>query len=301
MSMNTRFFVGKPPMTCWRALLCLLFLGLGWAMLPTATAHAAPRVVRPLSGMCDYALVQVATSANTLGYMTYIDYPPLNGHPTARLFVTQLWNPPGHLTGVYNDHPIGVWYDANQGKWTIFNEDFAAMPNQAGFSVNFNIGRCTALFDMTFTTGTGSLTGATAWIDSPLTNGHSELLLEVTQQWLGVYNTHPVGVVYNRVLGKWGVMNLDGATMPVSAIFNVAAVVPGAGFRFTTDSGNTSGSSSLIAPGTAPIWATPSGGGTSIDAHNIGLWYNVALSAWAVFNEGLEAMPLDANFTVKQI
>jgi hypothetical protein len=41
--------------------------------------------------------------------------------------VTQLW------TGVYNPHPVGVFYTG--GKWTIFNEDLAAMPVGAKFNV----------------------------------------------------------------------------------------------------------------------------------------------------------------------
>lgn len=56
-----------------------------------------------------------------------IDNPATNGNPDAIVIVTQLW------TGVYNPHPVGVFYTG--GKWTIFNEDEAAMPVGAQFNV----------------------------------------------------------------------------------------------------------------------------------------------------------------------
>jgi hypothetical protein len=56
-----------------------------------------------------------------------IDDPATNGNSSAIVMVTQLW------TGVYNPHPVGVFYTG--GKWTIFNEDLAAMPVGAKFNV----------------------------------------------------------------------------------------------------------------------------------------------------------------------
>lgn len=78
--------------------------------------------------------VQTATPANTSGYITFINTPSLNGHPSAKLIVTQNWNP-GGIGGVYNPHAIGVWYDWSVGEWTIYNEDFASIPGGASFNV----------------------------------------------------------------------------------------------------------------------------------------------------------------------
>jgi hypothetical protein len=39
---------------------------------------------------------------------------------------------------------------------------------------------------------------------------------------VGVYNDHPVGVLYDEDSEKWAVRNLDGAPMPAGAAFNVA-------------------------------------------------------------------------------
>jgi hypothetical protein len=38
----------------------------------------------------------------------------------------------------------------------------------------------------------------------------------------GVYNDHPVGVLYDEDVQKWAIYNRDGAPMPEGAAFNVA-------------------------------------------------------------------------------
>ena len=78
--------------------------------------------------------VHRATSENVSANSSYINDPSTNDKPNAVLTVTQNWNPGGD-GGTYNAHPIGVWYDAGAGKWAIFNEDRAAMPEGAAFNV----------------------------------------------------------------------------------------------------------------------------------------------------------------------
>jgi hypothetical protein len=78
--------------------------------------------------------IQRATSENIISNSTYLDNPLINDNPDAILFVTQVWNPGGQ-GGIYNNHPIGVWYDASAQKWAIFNQDREAMPVGAAFTV----------------------------------------------------------------------------------------------------------------------------------------------------------------------
>lgn len=80
-------------------------------------------------------IVHVGDASNTVGHITYIDHPELNGHPDAQLTVTQVWNPDGRAFGVYNDHAIGVYYDGNRQQWSIFNQDRQPMPPNAAFFV----------------------------------------------------------------------------------------------------------------------------------------------------------------------
>lgn len=75
-----------------------------------------------------------ATVGNTLLNATLLDHPLANGNRNALILVTQNWNPDG-ASGVYNNHHVGVFYSSGYQKWAIFNEDNAAMPLGASFSV----------------------------------------------------------------------------------------------------------------------------------------------------------------------
>jgi len=76
----------------------------------------------------------VFTVRKPTGNMAWIDHWALNGSSTAQLTVTQSYNPPGSR-GVYNNHPIGVFYDRTVNKWAVFNQDRAPMPAGASFNV----------------------------------------------------------------------------------------------------------------------------------------------------------------------
>src|SRR5262249_1151554 len=99
-----------------------------------------------------------AEPTNIQGHVTVIDNPQTNGNPQVILIVTPRWDSSGvHFdiaggqaaaahaiaahateaaaipTGVYDNHPIGVYY--NGSRWAIFNQDIQAMPNGAAFNV----------------------------------------------------------------------------------------------------------------------------------------------------------------------
>ncbi len=81
----------------------------------------------------DSAFVHRATSESISANSTYLDNSLLNANPDVILSVTQNWNPEGD--GIYNNHPVGVWYNTTLERWAIFNEDRAAMPVGAAFNV----------------------------------------------------------------------------------------------------------------------------------------------------------------------
>ena len=86
-------------------------------------------------GTGEDAFVHRTSPANTDGEITYVDHPSTNAAPDAVLLVTPNWNPGGGM-GAYNDHPVAVWYDAAEEKWSIRNEDLAPLPNGAAFDVS---------------------------------------------------------------------------------------------------------------------------------------------------------------------
>lgn len=64
-------------------------------------------------------------------------------------------------------------------------------------------------------------TGPVLTIDHPALNGKPKVKPLITQFWSAVYNPHPVGVNYNATIGRWEIVNEDGANIPVNAKFNV--------------------------------------------------------------------------------
>ena len=77
--------------------------------------------------------VHRATSENIVDNSTYIDHPSVNGNPNAILLVARGSLPSGGANGT---HDIGVWYDASRGgRWTVFNQDRASMPEGTTFDV----------------------------------------------------------------------------------------------------------------------------------------------------------------------
>ncbi len=94
-------------------------------------AGAAFRVVLPPA---PESFVHRAELDNTVGNATYLDDPLTDGKADAVVSVTQNWNPGGG-TGIYNDHPVGVFYEVDVQKWSVYNRDGAPMPEGAAFNV----------------------------------------------------------------------------------------------------------------------------------------------------------------------
>ena len=99
---------------------------------PGTTEDAAPATKNNASETLSdqkTAFTHRATSGNTTSNSTYIDHPLTNQEPDAILLVTQVWEPD---VDVVVNHPTGVWYDSNRGgRWAIFNQDLAPMPEGA--------------------------------------------------------------------------------------------------------------------------------------------------------------------------
>jgi hypothetical protein len=164
--------------------------------------------------------VHHATTSNSRGDFTYLDNIWANNNPGALIWVTHNWNP-GGVGGIYNNHNIGVWYDAGVGKWAIFNQDGAPIPNGASFNVLVESGAYPLHYDVRQAT----IAMATLPIDNVNINGDPNAVLLVTPVWNpggvgGVYNDHAIGVYYDQN-GKWNIFNQDGATIPAGAAFNV--------------------------------------------------------------------------------
>lgn len=167
-------------------------------------------------------LVHRSAPDNILGNSTYVDHPASNGNPEAVLLVTQDRNPNGAPSG---DHPIGVWYDENRGgRWAIFNQDLAPMPEGAVFGLVIREGPDADVF--VHRVSPANTDGEVTYLDHPSTNAAPDAVLVVTPNWnpgggAGTYNDHPVSIRYDAAKERWAVRNEDLAPLPARAAFGV--------------------------------------------------------------------------------
>jgi hypothetical protein len=160
------------------------------------------------------AFLHQTSSANIVGYISYLDHPDLNQNPAATVVVTHVYNPPNGDPRVF-DHPVGVVYNSSIDRWGIFMEDATPMPEKVAFHV-------TAAQGFMHTAATPD--GHTSVIEHPFLDGNPGVVVQVTQRLNpgGAFNPHPVGAVFDEALGRWRVANLDGAALPANASFNIA-------------------------------------------------------------------------------
>jgi hypothetical protein len=164
-----------------------------------------------------------SSDANSRDDYTYISDPAIDGDPNAVVLVVPSTDR-GNTEDTTYDHNIGVWYEGvNEKKWAIFNQDRAAIPSGAAFEVV--VPPASQSF-VHYAVPDNTISNST-YLDNPLTNGESNAGLSVTQNWnpgggRGVYNDHPIGVMYDQDVQKWAIYNQDDTPMPNGAAFNVA-------------------------------------------------------------------------------
>jgi hypothetical protein len=288
------------------------YSGSQWAIfnqdLAAMPVGAAFNVIIPTAGA--NVFVHTATAGNSYYNHTYIDNALTNDNPNAIVFVTPNWNP-GGVGGTYANFPIGVYYDTLASKWAIFNQNNTpdSMPVNASFNV-FVPTAGTGVFVHTATAGNSG--GDWTSIDNPLTNGNPNAIVFVTPNWNpggtigGTYDNHNIGVYYGG--GKWRIFNQDWAAVPVNAAFNVLVLVPASDIFVHTATATNSGGDwtkidNALTNGhpNAIVFVTPNfnpgGGAGTTDPHPLGVYYNTA-SQWAIFNQDIAVIPVNAAFNV---
>ncbi len=180
------------------------------------------------SGFYYYFIQLTASADNTNGAATYIDNRLVNGDPTARIFVTQVW------TGTYNPHEVGVYYDDSYGRWEIFNEDLAPIPIGATFHLllipNTPVSLVGASYYVHDHQATSANTdGYITYLDWSPINGQPDANLRVAQFqdntcYPCVYNPHTIGIWYDDSAGQWTIYNVDGTAIPIGAEFIVTGI-----------------------------------------------------------------------------
>lgn len=173
--------------------------------------------------------VHKADKSNIFGskkHITRIKNPYADGDNSAKLIVAQNYGENGK--GVYNNHPIGVYYEG--GYWTIYNQDMEPMPENAQFNVlvlknGSDSGvKSASVFNHKATTD-NLLKGMAhvSSIDNASTNSKPNVMIFATSSWnTGVYNKHNIAAYYHA--GKWTIYNRDKTALPQNAYFNVLVI-----------------------------------------------------------------------------
>lgn len=181
----------------------------------------------------DATFTHIATVANVSANVSALDDASLNGNSGASPIATPNYNI-GGAAGVNYNHPFGVYYPNPQ--WALFNQDFSnPMPVGAHFDVFVPAAGGGAF---THVTSGANVSGYGTVLDDSSTNSLPDRIVLVTQDWIGTYNPHPIGVFYGGD-SRWHVANLDHAAMPTNLGFNVYAQEPGPNaFVITATSAN---------------------------------------------------------------
>lgn len=170
--------------------------------------------------------IQTATAGNSSGDSTYLSSPLTNGLPTARLMVTQVFNPGGTGGGIYNNHTIGVWYDTGAARWAIFEQDQTAMTPSASFNVMVGTKQSGGGTSALQTATAANIAGDSTFIANSKTTGNPNAVVFDTPNYNpggagGTYDAPATGVWWSDTTGQAAVFNEDGSVMPLNAAFNL--------------------------------------------------------------------------------
>jgi len=239
--------------------------------------------------------VHRTTSSNINGHMTTLDNASVNGQSDALLFITQRY-------GKYNNHQAGVWYSG--GKWLIYNEDKAAMPDNTLFNV-----MAVKASDRAFMhkATTGNIDKNWTVIDHPKCNNKPNAVILVTQNWKGTYNPKALGVWYTG--SRWAIYNQDKSAMPSGTNFNVMVLEEGTALgsanvfiaKATSTTKNNSLGKYIASTGVTNTGATLfvtqnwKNNGPYND-HVEAVWHDG--KAWTVYNQDKQTIPDNAKFNV---
>jgi hypothetical protein len=174
--------------------------------------------------------IWTATSSNTIaGFATEINNAATNGNPNAILFVTPVYDSGGVCGCVTMTDPIGVYYLGGDGKWGII--DSVISPGNIPPGTEFNVLVVQKPSSSVFIAkaSTKNISGNGFLLHQTSTVGQPAALLQVTQnytpdgQQVPSTNGHAPGVVYGLGANgnEWAIQNVDNASMPVGAAYNV--------------------------------------------------------------------------------
>jgi hypothetical protein len=173
------------------------------------------------------AFVQRAAAKSTAGDHTFVSSKLTYDNPKAIIQVTQVWNPGGSATGVYNADTVGVAYYKSKKQWAIFNEDKTRMPVGARFNVLVGQAASNGGSASVLVASRKNTKGTAVSIYNPKINGDPNNITFVTPDYNpgGKGGTYNDAGVFNDIsvwyMGTREAVFDDTSRPPVRAAFNL--------------------------------------------------------------------------------
>lgn len=184
-----------------------------WRIFNQNPLEAMPRGAAFWVFVPDFSVATQSHSTSSAANTTQLDWGAANDKPERILAVTQHWNRSG--SGVYNNHPIGVFYVF--GHWNIANLDGDDIPSGADFNLYIQDPSQNAFEHIA---RGANIQGNWTRLRHPLLDGNPCARMQVTQSASqSVFNARPIGVWYTGT--HWAIFNQDEEAMPENAAFHV--------------------------------------------------------------------------------
>ena len=198
----------------------LWYTGSEWSIFNETEApidsSLAFNVLNPTTNGTSFSFT--VTTANTILNWSDIDNSLLNGNPNAVFFISKSWN-----NGVYDTAHVGIWYNAANSKWSVYNEDgLTALKVNSTYNI-FVPSPGTSYFKQTATSNY-----YITYIDNPLLNGNPNAKIFVVHDYTNIpanegYINKEIGVWYDG--SQWTIYNEDRYdTLFPGATFNVLVI-----------------------------------------------------------------------------
>ncbi len=201
------------------------------------------------------------------------------------------------VNGNINTANEAVYYDGFN--WRIFNEDQTTAINDNDV---FNVTKYNVT-SQTFRHVSSDSAENNTMINKSGLNGHPEYILQVSQNWDGVYNPHPPGIFYFG--SNWFIINNDLAPMPSGSRYNIYYQAKSkSAFTHFAVAENTINHRTFISNimlnghDCAQIQVTQSGTAGVFNSSPIGVFYDASRAKWAIFNQNFTNIPDSAGFNV---
>lgn len=198
----------------------LWYTGTEWSIFnetqATIDTNLAFNVLNPKANGTSFS--HTVTVANSSSNWSDIDNPLLNNNPAAVFFISKTWE-----NGVYDTAHVGIWYDAYNSKWSVYNEDWLKTL-QINSTYNIFVPDAATSFYKHTATSNNYITT----LDNPMLNGNPNAKIFVVHDFTNTagnqgYINEEIGVWYDGT--HWTIYNENPAdTLFTGATFNVLII-----------------------------------------------------------------------------